>query len=184
MPNFAIDSPPSRSLLRIVAVVLVAAVIAVVAWVLLRDDDDSGESAGQPASASISDLQEEAAASDQPIFWAGERAGFSYELTETPQGKFVRYLPQGVDAGDPRPNFLTVATYDLPNGYARVQAASRRPGARRRRIAGGGLVLVNSRRPSSVYVAYPRGRYQIEVYDPTPGRALALAASGEIQQVR
>ncbi len=182
MSNFASDSPTRRSVLQFGAVVLVVIAVAVVAWLLLKEDDSADE--GQAASASVADLQEEAASSDQPIFWAGERAGFSYELTKTPQGTFVRYLPQGVDAGDPRPNFLTVATYDLPNGYARVQAASRRPGARRRNIANGGVVLVNSRRPSSVYVAYPRGRYQIEVYDPSPGRALDLAASGEIQQVR
>jgi hypothetical protein len=35
-----------------------------------------------------------------------------------------------------------------------------------------------------MYVAYPSKDFQIEVYDPDPARALAVAASGDVQPAR
>jgi hypothetical protein len=76
-----------------------------------------------------------------------------------------------------------VATYALANGYQRVRAAAARPGAKVRRLTGGGLMVVNPRRPSSVYLGYPGGRYQVEVYDPSPKRAQDLVVSGRVAPV-
>lgn len=165
-----------------------ALVVGLVAWLVLKDDDDgSTPNAPQRAPASAVSATQLEAAKDTvnvPLFWAGEQAGFTYELTKLDDGSvFVRYLPRGVQVGDPRPAFLTVATYPLPNGYARVLAAAKRPGARTRKLDSGGLALISRDRPSSVYIAYPRGKYQVEVYDPTPGRALNLAVSEQIRPV-
>ena len=37
------------------------------------------------------------------MYWAGPIAGMSYELTKLKDGRiYVRYLPDGVELGDPR----------------------------------------------------------------------------------
>jgi hypothetical protein len=51
-------------------------------------------------------------------------------------------------------------------------------------LANGGLALVDADRPSSVYLAYEGQPYQVEVYDPSPDRALELVTSGAVQPVR
>ena len=96
----------------------------------------------------------------------------------------MRYLPEDADIGDPSPDFLTVATYPLENGYARVLAAAEEEGAKTEELPNGGLALVDADRPSSVYLAYEGEPYQVEVYDPSPDRALELVTSGAIQPVR
>jgi hypothetical protein len=173
--------------LRLGAVVAVVLGLALLAFVLLSGGDDDDDSAGGAGArvVSVEELQETAGSRDRPIFWAGPRSGATYEFTETSDGStYVRYLTGGAEVGDPSPNFLTVATYPLDNGYARVVAAGRREGAETTELQNGGIALVNEDRPSSVYLAYPRGKYQVEVYDPSPEEALDLVVSGAVQPVR
>jgi hypothetical protein len=170
--------------LRLGAIVAVVVGVALLAWLVLGGDDEGGE-AGAPQAVSVEDLQEEAGSSNMPVFWAGPQAGSTYEFTETSDGSvYVRYLPEDTDIGDPSPDFLTVATYPLENGYARVQAAAEEDGAETEELPNGGLALVDPDRPSSVYVAYEGEPYQVEVYDPSPDRALELVTSGAVQPVR
>jgi hypothetical protein len=139
----------------------------------------------EPQAVSIEELQEEAGSSQVPGYWAGPQAGSAYELTETPDGSvYVRYLPEDAKIGDPSPDFLTVATHPLENGYARVLAAAEEEGAKTEQLPNGGLALVDADRPSSVYLAYEGEPYQVEVYDPSPDRALELVTSEAIQPVR
>jgi hypothetical protein len=169
--------------LTIAVALAVALAIGISAWLLLKGDDN-GEGAGAKA-VTVEELQEMARDRDRPVFWAGPRSGATYEFTETQDGSaFVRYLTGNAEAGDPKPRYLTVATYALNNGYARVLAASKRKGARSQKLQNGGLALINPGRPSSVYLAYPRGKYQVEVYDPSPARARELVFSGAVQPVR
>jgi hypothetical protein len=171
--------------LRLGAVVAVIVGVALLAWLVLGGDDDEGGEAGAPQAVSVEDLQEEAGSSDMPVFWAGPQAGSTYEFTETSDGSvYVRYLPDDAEIGDPSPDFLTVATYPLENGYARVLAAAEEEGAETEELPNGGLALVDPDRPSSVYVAYEGEPYQVEVYDPSPDRALDLVTSGAVQPVR
>jgi hypothetical protein len=166
----------------VAAVVAVALGVGFLAWLLLKDGDDGEQGA---RAVSIEELQDEAASKDRPVFWAGAQTGSTYEFTKTADGSvYVRYLTRDAEVGDPNPSYLTVATYPLDNGYARVVAASRREGAEARKIRGGGLAVLDSRRPSSVYLAYPRGKYQVEVYHPSPTRARDLVLSGAVQPVR
>jgi hypothetical protein len=171
--------------LSIGIVVAVGVVIGVAAWLLLKGDDENGQQAAGARAVSVEELQDLAGGRDTPIFWAGPRSGSKYEFTETKDGSvYVRYLARNAEVGDPKPSYLTVATYPLDNGYARVQAASKRKGAESEELQNGGLALVNRERPSSVYLAYPRGKYQVEVYDPSPDRARDLVFSGAVQPVR
>jgi len=123
-----------------------------------------------------------AAAVGRPVYWAGEKRGFDFEATQTPEGRFyVRCLPEGVAAGSDR-LFLTVGTYQLADAFAVTQAAARRPGSVRLELPGG-IAFYSRERPTSVYLAYPGSEYQIEVYDPSPGRARRLVTSGRVRPV-
>jgi hypothetical protein len=167
------------------AIVVVILVVGILAWLLLGGDDEGGEQAAGARAVSVEELQDQAGGRETPVFWAGPRSGTKYEYTETRDGSaYVRYLPNNAEVGDPKPSYLTIATYPLDNGYARVVAASRRKGAQSEELQNGGLALVNPERPSSVYLAYPRGKYQVEVYDPSPDRARDLVFSGAVQPVR
>jgi hypothetical protein len=171
--------------LRIGAIVAVILGVALLAWLVLGGGDDEGGEAGAPQAVSVEALQEEATSGEMPVFWAGPQAGSTYEFTETSDGSvYVRYLTDDAEVGDPSPDFLTVATYPLENGYARVQAAAQEDGAETEELPNGGLALVDPDRPSSVYVAYQGEPYQVEVYDPSPDRALELVTSGAVQPVR
>jgi hypothetical protein len=174
----------SRAAVRIGAAVLIGIAIVVAAWLILRDDDNETNGGGARA-LSVEELQDVADSRDRPMFWAGPQSGLTYEVTETSDGAvYVRYLPEGARVGDPRPGYLTVATYPLDNGYARVVAASKRDDTDSERLPNGGLAVMSSARPSSVYLAHRGQKYQVEVYHPSPERARDLVLSGAVQPVR
>lgn len=182
-----------RAGLRLGAVLAVALVAAFVAWLLLSDNDNE-DAAGDGAntadataarSATQEELVELAGSLDYPIYWAGSLPDRTFELTRTSSGRvYIRYLPPGVEPGDPDPGYLTVGTYPQANGYAAVRAASRRPNTLSRQAAGGALIVYNRARPRSAYFSFPDARFQVEVFHPTPGRARQLTLSGRITRVR
>jgi hypothetical protein len=174
----------SRRTLGLGAIVVVVLAAVIAAWLLLSDDDDAtGETGAKTLS--VEELQELADSRDLPTFWAGPQSGLKYEVTETSDGAvYVRYLPEDAEVGDPRPGYLTVATYPLDNGYERVVAASRRDDSESERLPNGGLAVINSARPSSVYLGHRGEEYQVEVYHPSPDRARDLVVSGAVQPVR
>jgi hypothetical protein len=118
----------------------------------------------------------------QSFYWAGTRKGFRYEFTRTTNGYvYVRYLPRGVRAGDPRARFLIVATYPFRNAYATVKKY-----AKGKAVAGpnGSIYFVRPNDPKSVLVAFPNVDDEIEVYDHSPAVARAIAADGRVRPVR
>jgi hypothetical protein len=136
----------------------------------------------QPSAANVSLLESFAARLGHPIYWAGPKPGYTYELTQTADGKvFIRYLPAGVEIGDPRPEFLTVATYPFPGAFATVKRTS--GGAAVLKLAHGGIAVVDTRYPKSIHLAYPGVGYQIEVFDPSPAGGRALVAADRITKV-
>ena len=170
---------------RIASVIVVAIVVAIVVFLVARGGDDSENKRATPRAASRQDLVSLQDKLGRPLYWAGARSGAKYELTQTTGGNvYIRYLPQGTSLGDPRPGFLTVGTYPLANGYARLVAAAKKQGGKLRKREDGGIVVVTRGRPSSAYLAYPRKGFQVEVYDPDPGRAVKLALSTRIRPVR
>lgn len=124
-----------------------------------------------------------AGALGQPLFWAGPQESSTYELTQTPGGRiYIRYLPDGVEVGANRP-YLTVGTYPVRDAYATTLSASRQNGAVTIDVEGGGVAFYNTRAPQSVYLAYPKSDYQVEIYDPSSQRAHELVKSGRISAV-
>lgn len=169
-------------------IVLVAllglAAAAAVAVSALREDAAEPRRT-DPAAVSAKDLEAFAAESATPVYWAGRLAGHELELTTTPDGTFVRYLPPAVQPGDER-RVLTVATYAVTNAYAtaKAQAEAEAEGMTSRETRSGGLAVWSRAQPTSVYVAFAGVPYLVEVYAPDAAAARRLALSGRIRPVR
>ena len=157
-----------------------------VTWLLIRDSGSDGPAPERTVSAaSVEELEKLPASVGHPVYWAGRRSGFTYELTRTRRGDvYIRYLPAGVEAGDKRPSFLTVGTYPYSRAIKTARTLAKRPGAFRRSIAGQGIAYSLPKNRKSVFFAYPRLDYLYEVYDPTPLRARRLVLSGRIRPIR
>lgn len=179
---------------RTLLVVLVIALFAVLAVSALHDDEDEG-AAPPPVAAAVSNgpevvtpsqLAEFAAESGEAVYWIGPRAGATYELTASSGGPtYVRYLRDGAEAGDPRPDFVTVATYPGQAGAAELrQRAREEPAAELGRSADGALLLADPSSPKSAYLVYPDAGAQVELFSPIPDHARRLAAKGEVRPVR
>jgi hypothetical protein len=174
-----------RGRARVGVATAAALVTFAVSWLLLRDGEPLPASTGAAAAVSEAALDEVARSLDHPVYWAGPAPAQTYELTRTRNGSvFVRYLSPGVRIGDRRASYLTVATYPQPNGFENVSASAAQRGAVERRLDGGGVAVFNESRPTSVFFSYPGARYQVEVYDPSPGRALRLVRSGRVVPIR
>jgi hypothetical protein len=136
-----------------------------------------------PTAASAKDLKDLARKLDHPVYWAGPKRGYTYELTETPSGSVViRYLPAGARVGDLRPRYLTVATYPFRSAHAAVARTAR--GAAAIKLAHGGIGVVDPSYRKSIHLAFLGSDYQIEVFDPSPSVGRKLVASGAIAPVR
>jgi hypothetical protein len=119
----------------------------------------------------------------QPVFWIGPKAGRSYGLLRQSNGKvFLRYLPPGVKAGDPRNVFLTVGTYPFENAYANEVALSKQSGWSVLKGTSWFAIYRNAK-PTSVYLTSKAFPFQIEVYDPSPALARALVKRDRVTPV-
>ena len=187
----------SRPIVLVFAAIVVAAIV--VGVILLATSGSSSptstaSSAATPSQAgaasgttvqaiSLAGLRALPASLGHPVYWAGPRAGTTYELTKTPDGRvYVRYLTGGARVGSPLPNFLTIGTYVVPNAAAAVRTAAAQPGAVRVPVSGG-FGFYNRARPTSVYFAYPGSNVQVETYDPSAAVARQLVETGAIKPV-
>jgi hypothetical protein len=168
---------------RLAALLAVGFATFLAGWLVLGGEDKPTKPAGA-SSASEAELREFAGSTPHPVYWAGPRAGQTYEFTRTNDGRvYVRYLPEGVQLGDPRPQFLTVGTYPRANAFTELKRAARAEGAVSLKLPNGGMAVL-SQGSSSVYFGYPGARYQVEVYTPSPGSARKLVLSGQVVPVR
>jgi hypothetical protein len=133
-----------------------------------------------PVALSAQGLHTLAANVNQPIYWAGPKKGYLYELMRAPNGNVViRYLPPGAEAGTRTPE-LTVATYPFKNALQALKNVSH---GKQLDVPGGGIALVDTRSPKSVHLAYPGVDFQVEVFDPSPARSREVAISGDVEPV-
>jgi hypothetical protein len=167
--------------------VALAIAAVLVAWAVFGRDSSSKESSTPsaqpigPVGLSASGLRTLANAVGQPIYWAGARKGYVYELTRNGEGNvYIRYLPSGVKAGAKGASYLAIVTY--PYRHA-LQALKNVANGHEIAIPRGGIALVDQTHPTSVHLAYPGAEYQVEVYDPSPARSLDVARSGDVRPV-
>lgn len=175
------------TLLLVVAVATGCATLAAALMVLLFADRSSPAAfdleLGVPTEASVDELRSFASSGRESVYWAGSRPDERLELTETNRGTFVRYLSGDAEAGDRRSLYLTVATYAMPRAFAVASEAARKPGAIKRTLPGGGIVVWQTERPTSVYLARVGSDRLVEVFDPDPRRARRLIMSGHLRPV-
>ena len=74
-----------------------------------------------------------------------------------------------------------MGTYPKRGAYGIVKKVADNPGSKLHQLSGGAIAVVSGAKPNSVYVAYPGKDLQIEIYDPSPRRALRLALSGRVR---
>ncbi len=172
------------------ALAAIGAVAVIVILVLLlnggdsKKSSDSGKSSNGAEIVSADALQDAAAQQTTPVYWAGEQKGAELELSQPSQGRtYVRYLTDGAEAGDQRPDFLTVSTYAQGNAVAALRRQGKEPGGVIGTAPGNATVYFSQTNPQSVYLAYPGVPVEIEVYDPSFKRALQLVNSGQIVAV-
>jgi hypothetical protein len=182
------DTPRRRDRTRRLrgAVIALALLVGVIAWLATRGDDSSSpESATRKVSptriVTVDELRQVAARLEQPIYWAGPVAGMELELKELDEGVQLAYLPKGTPAGEGPDKVLTLGSYPLPDPVKSLQGFAQRPGAIVHRAGDGRTVVVSEQTPNSVYFASPDNSVQVEVYDPSPRRALNLALTGRAQ---
>jgi hypothetical protein len=181
------EPPARRPRRRLLAVALVAVVAAAVAAVLLLTGGDGDRlEIGEPRVVSEAQLASYAESAGRPVYWAGEAAdGYKLELTEARgQRVFVRYLVDSAKAGDPRPDYTTVATYPMEGAYEQLQESADRPGAVEGKTDDGAITLYYKKAPANVYVAHPGVDRLVEIFAPEPKDAQQLAASPLIEPVR
>lgn len=177
----------SHAEIALAAVGLVA--VAVILVLLLGGDDsekssDSAKSSNGAEIVSADALQDAAAQQATPVYWAGEQRGTELELSQPSKGRtYVRYLTDGAEAGNQRPDFLTVSTYAQANAVTALRSQGKEPGGVIGTAPGNATVYFSQTNPQSVYLAYPGVPVEIEVYDPSFRRALQLVNSGQIVAV-
>lgn len=164
----------------------IALVIAAVALALVGggNGDDAAGIPSPPRIADAGEIEELASTLGHPIYWAGEPEEEDLELAAEADGSvYLRYLPEGAEAGDPQQIFLTVGTYPIADAQGALQRTAQESGGELSRLEDGALVLSNPSSPNSVYIAYPNADLEIEVYHPDAGRAMELLRSGAIEPV-
>jgi hypothetical protein len=190
-------APGGRWLAERPRTVLLAALaccaIAIVVGVLASTGGSAQPAGAAPATTSVSHIGPTgmnatalrayvATTLKQPVWWAGPRKGYVYELTRSTNGSiYIRYLPPGARVGDPAANYLLVATYPYADAFTRLENVA---GGAGRTLTDGAFVLPDSASPRSVHLAFPQSNYEIEVYDPSPAVAQRVAGSGAVQPVR
>jgi hypothetical protein len=160
------------------AVIVIAVAVGLILWLALRDNGNS--TATNARATTHAELRTLAASVRHPIFWAGPRPGFTYEFQKLNDGSIhIRYLPSGTELGTDKP-YLTVATYPFVNTYSALKNLKGK-NIVFIRIPRGGIAEYKKQNPLDLHAAYPGVDYQIEVFDPTPGTARGLLASGQLR---
>lgn len=179
----------NRRMLRI-GIVALALLVGVIAWVASNGGDD-GESASEPAAAgieakivSVEELEEFAEDAGHAVYWAGPLPGKVLELSEADAGNVqIRYLDEGTGADEGSRAVLTIGSYPLADPAAAVKGFGERKGSLARTTKNGREVAFSIEKPTSVYFAGADDDVQVEVYDPNPKRAMALASSDQVRPV-
>jgi len=173
-----------RPAIRLAAVLGLAVVAGVLVWLISRGNNSSTSSRVTTKIVSQEGLSALVDSAKQPVFWVGPKQSSRYVFDRRSNGDiFVRYLSGQMKSTTLAT--LTVGTYPMPNAYSVTLALGKRSGWTQVATGAGGVnAFVHKTYPKSVYLALPGLDYQIEVYDPKPGRAAALVQSGRVIEVQ
>lgn len=179
-----LDSPMARLAIALAAGLLLG--IALGALIFGGDDDGDEGLVSAPPDASTQvvtppELAREARALGRPVYWAGPSETDTIELERSPEGNVsVRYIPEDADADGEAADFLTVVTYPYPEARKALEQQAASGDLLSRKLPETGFVISRPDQPTNAYLAYAGEDYQVEIYDPRPGRALQLVLEGSI----
>ena len=166
------------------SVKVIAGIALVLAFVMPALASSSAPIPSKPTAVTAAGLKRYAAATSEPIYWAGPQPGWRYELSRSANGRvFVRYIPPGGFAGSLSP-YRAVATYPFRGAYPAIRATLLKPGWVTIPTRAGELAGYQRSRPTNVHLAFKGEPYQEEVFAPAPNAAITLVAGGRIQRVK
>ena len=177
-----------------VIVAIAVAVVAVVAIVSFKLSGSSKHSSSPavvtPAkdstqvNLSADSLKTAVKALGKQVFWAGDEAGDTYVLQTFANGQAtVRYVPKGSDPVAPGAVYRLMGSYPIKGAFDVTKSAANGADTVLVTNADGAIVLYNKNKMKNAYIAFPNVDVQIEIFDPTPGKALELATSGAITSI-
>jgi hypothetical protein len=168
------------------AAAILLAAVTVVVYLSLRTHTSSPaapQTTEKVSAVSVTGLETLARTLGHPIFWIGTRARTHYELTRYSNGNIaIRYLRTGAPIGA-KASYLTVATYPFLNPYAALAALGHQHGSTPLALPDGGIAVLSNSEPDNVHAAFPGVNFQAEIYDPIPGEAKTLAATGKLRAI-
>ena len=146
--------------------------------------NSTASAAPQPKAATAAALRTLAATLSHPLYWAGPKAGVTYEVVQTSDGQVsIRYLPKGTKVGAAG-QYLTVGTYPYPGAFAAIKTLTKDPNQRVIKLSGGGLAVVDKTGPrKNIHLAYPGVDYQVEVFDPSAATANRIVSSDQVTSI-
>lgn len=118
------------------------------------------------------------------VYWTGPDSRNSYLFDGSSSGaSYVTYLFTESNAAAANSKNRVIATYYRADGFqATVDAGKLENGISILGKDKSSVIYYNTSLPTNVYVAFKNLPYQIEIYDPDPNQALALAS--EIGRIR
>ncbi|MEX0973683.1 MAG: hypothetical protein WDZ46_10570 [Solirubrobacterales bacterium] len=171
-------------------VIALAVVVGVVAYLATSGDGDEGPAttpAGQEVAGaeivSEEELADAASTAETPVYWAGEIDDTQLELTEEEGSYLVRYLEEDDEVGAARAQRIAIGSYALPNPRKALNTFAETPGATVTEVDGIGKVVISPEAQKNVYFVDPDNEVQVEVYAPSPKRAMSLVRSGQVVPV-
>lgn len=120
------------------------------------------------------------------VYWTGPVAGDKYTLFIPKTGAaVVRYMPPGSNITDVAPTYRLVATYVIKDAFLVTKASALVTANLGFVNIDGHAVYYVRTRSTNVFVGLEGKDIQLEIFDPGPGQALALALfKGQIQQIK
>lgn len=111
-------------------------------------------------------------------YWAGPVADATYSINTSNSGQvFVRYVLKDQNCDSNSNEFRVIATYALAGAFDSTKAAGSQSNGVSLGNSDGSVVYFNKDVPTNVYLAFPSLDYQIEIYDPDPKEAVAMATT-------
>jgi hypothetical protein len=110
---------------------------------------------------------------DSKVYWIGPLNKYKYVLTVNGSGVyFIKYIPDGYDPTDLAKKYTTVATYKVTSAFEAIKSIDGREDGIHLLSSDGKAIFYSKETATNVYAAFPNEDLQIEVFDPSPGRAL------------
>lgn len=129
-------------------------------------------------------LKTAVAAVGRAVYWAGAETDYTYVLQTFGNGQTtVRYVPKDGDPNNQEAVYRVMGSYPIKDAFGVTTKAGQTEGSVLLTNSDGSIVVYNKAKTSNVYVAFPGVDVQIEIFDPTPGKALEVATSGKITPV-